>query len=75
MEPWVLILIGAALVIIGTAWSSLAIRSSRRDGDLPTSYEPPQRRGTVVPQVVVLLYLVGLAVVAAGVIWWLVDAP
>lgn len=74
MEPWLLIGIGAGLVVVARVWSRLATHASDRIVETISMYELGPKPGNAVPRLVVFLYLVGLAVVVAGAVWWVVGA-
>lgn len=74
MEPWLLIGIGAGLVVFARVWSWLATRASDRIVETISIYELGPKPGNAVPRMVVFLYVAGLAVLVAGLAWWVVDA-
>jgi len=73
MEPWLLITIGAGLVVVARVWSWLATRASTRIVETIPIYQLEPNPARVVPRMVVFLYLGGLAMLVAGLIWWLVP--
>jgi hypothetical protein len=68
VEPWLLVIVGAALLVIGIA---LSFRSMRRASTVMGEVQATRPGSGAVPRWISLTYLVGLACVVIGAIWWL----
>lgn len=67
MEPWLLVIVGVALLLTGIA---LSFRSMRRASTVTGELEAARPGSGAVPKWMSLTYLVGLACVVIGAIWW-----
>ena len=70
---WLLIVIGASLVVLGRIWSRLTQRAAKRIVETISLYELDPNPKRDAPRMVRFLYLVGLTMIVGGVVWWLLT--